>query len=253
MARHGLFTSIGWGYGGFSSGGAGQYAGEGCSRGQRTARIEPSAWAMTMGPLLAPEVRFRFPPSWIVVKRSGYIPNYVSLYGGTLSFVVMGGISVGGCCSWRCGAVCKCMPCRLLTRLCSCSLRYVVKFAARYTVRQFGIRRNENIATHVTVRGDKALEIIDRGLKVKEYELKAENFSDTGNFGFGVDEHIDLGIKYDPSTGIYGLDFFVVLQRPGKRITKRKRCRSRLGFSHRVRKEDSMKWFTSKFQGIILQ
>jgi large subunit ribosomal protein L11e len=22
-----------------------------------------------------------------------------------------------------------------------------------------------------------------------------------GNFGFGIDEHIDLGIKYDPSTG----------------------------------------------------
>ena len=22
--------------------------------------------------------------------------------------------------------------------------------------------------------------------------------------GFGINEHIDLGIKYDPSTGIYG-------------------------------------------------
>lgn len=26
----------------------------------------------------------------------------------------------------------------------------------------------------------------------------------SGNFGFGISEHIDLGIKYDPSTGIYG-------------------------------------------------
>lgn len=41
------------------------------------------------------------------------------------------------------------------------------------------------------------------------------NFSDTGNFGFGIQEHIDLGIKYDPSIGIYGLDFYVVLGRPG--------------------------------------
>jgi len=39
---------------------------------------------------------------------------------------------------------------------------------------------------------------------VKEYELLRRNFSDTGNFGFGINEHIDLGIKYDPSTGIYG-------------------------------------------------
>lgn len=44
----------------------------------------------------------------------------------------------------------------------------------------------------------------ESGLKVKEYELLRRNFSETGNFGFGISEHIDLGIKYDPSTGIYG-------------------------------------------------
>lgn len=52
-------------------------------------------------------------------------------------------------------------------------------------------------------------------LQVREYELRRDNFSDTGNFGFGIQEHIDLGIKYDPSIGIYGLDFYVVLGRPG--------------------------------------
>lgn len=86
---------------------------------------------------------------------------------------------------------------------------------ARYTVRSFGIRRNEKIAVHCTVRGAKAEEILERGLKVREYELRRDNFSDTGNFGFGIQEHIDLGIKYDPSIGIYGLDFYVVLGRPG--------------------------------------
>ena len=74
-------------------------------------------------------------------------------------------------------------------------------------------------------------------MKVKEYELLRKNFSESGNFGaatipshpcgwiqgvvpfttihlsheldfaagFGINEHIDLGIKYDPSTGIYGV------------------------------------------------
>lgn len=64
---------------------------------------------------------------------------------------------------------------------------------ARYTVRQFGIRRNEKIACHVCMRGEKAEEILERGLKVKEYELRKKNFSATGNFGFGISEHIDLG------------------------------------------------------------
>ena len=53
-------------------------------------------------------------------------------------------------------------------------------------MRQFGIRRNEAISAYVTVRGQKAEEIIERGLKVKEYELNGSNFSATGNFGFGI-------------------------------------------------------------------
>merc|ERR1712113_284743 len=99
---------------------------------------------------------------------------------------------------------------------------------ARFTVRSFGIRRNEKIACRVTVRGPKAEEILESGLKVKEYELKKGNFSSNGCFGFGIQEHIDLGIKYDPSIGIFGMDFFVVLDRPGSRITKRRRCDRKL-------------------------
>lgn len=57
---------------------------------------------------------------------------------------------------------------------------------ARYTVRSFGIRRNEKIAVHCTVRGSKAEDILEKGLKVKEFELHRENFSDSGNFGFGI-------------------------------------------------------------------
>lgn len=64
---------------------------------------------------------------------------------------------------------------------------------ARYTVRSFGIRRNEKIGVFCTVRGEKAKEILEKGLKVKEYELHKGNFSEMGNFGFGIQEHIDLG------------------------------------------------------------
>merc|ERR1712049_99362 len=111
---------------------------------------------------------------------------------------------------------------------------------ARYTVRTFGIRRNEKISCHCTVRGPKAEEILDRGLKVKEYELKKGNFSKTGAFGFGVQEHIDLGIKYDPGIGIYGMDFFIVLGRPGFCVTQRKRAKSKIGPKHKVTKEQCM-------------
>merc|ERR1719329_1897782 len=92
---------------------------------------------------------------------------------------------------------------------------------------------------------------LDKALQVKEYELLDKNFSSGGNFGFGVDEHIDLGLKYDPSVGIYGMDFYVVLGRPGYRVAERKRKRGRVGSHHRVGKKDAKKWFIKKFQGTI--
>jgi large subunit ribosomal protein L11e len=131
--------------------------------------------------------------------------------------------------------------------LCVC----VCVCAARYTVRQFGIRRNEKIATHVTVRGEKAMDLLDRGLKVKDYELNWGNFSDTGCFGFGIKEHIDLGVKYDPSTGIFGMDFFIILKRPGARVARRKHATGRVGAPHRVTKEEAQAWFKETFKGIL--
>merc|ERR1712113_272699 len=128
-----------------------------------------------------------------------------------------------------------------------------VESKSRLTIRGFGIRRNEKIAVHCTVRGKKALEILEKGLKVKEYELVAQNFSETGNFGFGIEEHIDLGLKYDPHVGIFGMDFFVVLERPGNRVARRKRCSSRLGPRQRVQREDAVKWFEQQFDGIVLK
>uniref|UniRef100_A0ACD5TK85 Uncharacterized protein n=1 Tax=Avena sativa TaxID=4498 RepID=A0ACD5TK85_AVESA len=96
---------------------------------------------------------------------------------------------------------------------------------ARYTVRSFGIRRNEKIACYVTIRGEKAMQLLESGLKVKEY---------------------------DPSTGIYGMDFFVVLERAGYRVSRRRRCKARIGIHQRVTKEDAMKWFQVKYEGVIL-
>ena len=101
---------------------------------------------------------------------------------------------------------------------------------------------------HVTVRGPKAEEILERGLKVKEYELRKRNFSETGNFGFGISEHIDLGIKYDPAIGIYGMDFYCCMTRPGERVAKRRRCQTKVGSNHKIKREETVKWFKNRFE-----
>ena len=68
----------------------------------------------------------------------------------------------------------------------------------------------------------------------------------------GIEEHIDLGIKYDPSTGIYGMDFFIVLERPGVRVSRRRSRKARVGVGHKVTKADAQKWFQQTFEGILL-
>merc|ERR1712007_190518 len=105
-----------------------------------------------------------------------------------------------------------------------------VESKARYTIRSFSIKRNEKIAVHVTVRGARAEDL----------------------FGFGIDEHIDLGIKYDVSTGIFGMDFYVILGRAGKRVAKRKHASGKFGKFQRITSDEAKQWFTEKMAGTIV-
>ena len=66
-----------------------------------------------------------------------------------------------------------------------------VESKAKYTIRTFSIKRNEKIAVHVTVRGKQAETLLQNALKVKEHELKKNNFSDDGKCPF----HSALGLN----------------------------------------------------------
>jgi large subunit ribosomal protein L11e len=48
------------------------------------------------------------------------------------------------------------------------------------------------------------------------------------------------------------MDFYVVLERAGYRVSRRRRCKARIGIHQRVTKEDAMKWFQVKYEGVIL-
>jgi large subunit ribosomal protein L11e len=73
------------------------------------------------------------------------------------------------------------------------------------------------------------------------------NSFSSGNFGFGIQEHIDLGIKYDPNTGIYGMDFYVILGRKGFRVSRRKSRWAHVGPQHKITKEDALQWYLQTF------
>ncbi|KZP17611.1 hypothetical protein FIBSPDRAFT_864815 [Athelia psychrophila] len=109
---------------------------------------------------------------------------------------------------------------------------------ARYAVRWFSIRRNGKVAVHITVCDPKADKILGRELKAKEYDLR-RNILETGNFGFCVQEHIDLGPRYDPGIGIFRVDFYIIMYRLGEQVARRKQKKARIGFGRRVEKDDT--------------
>merc|ERR1712071_661243 len=122
---------------------------------------------------------------------------------------------------------------------------------ARYTVRSFGVRRNEKIAVHCTVRGAKAEEILERGLKVREYELRKENFSNTGNFGFGIRNTLILVSSTTlPSVFTVWISTLSSADQDSALLSAAKT--GVVGFQHRLKREDAMKWFQQKYDGIIL-
>jgi len=113
---------------------------------------------------------------------------------------------------------------------------------AKKTIKEFGIRRGENIAVMVTLRGEKALSFLKKALYAVNYTLKASSFDEFGNVAFGIREHIALpGVKYDPEIGIFGMDIALTLERPGFRIIRRRRCKkSRIPRRHRVSREEAI-------------
>ncbi|MEM1578868.1 MAG: 50S ribosomal protein L5 [Archaeoglobaceae archaeon] len=122
---------------------------------------------------------------------------------------------------------------------------------AKKTIKNFGIRRRETIGLKVTLRGEKAMDFLLRVLKVKEMKLSKKSIN-AGNFSVGISEHIDLpGVEYDPDIGIFGMDVCVSLKRRGYRVSERRIARSRVGASHRITKEETIRWLEAL--GVVVE
>ena len=118
--------------------------------------------------------------------------------------------------------------------------------AAKRSIRPWGIRQGEPMACAVTLRGENADEFLQKAFTAVRHRLNPRSFDKDGNFAFGIREHIDIpGTRYDPQMGIIGMDVAVTLERPGYRVSRRKRANSKVGSSHRVTPEEA-KEFVSK-------
>lgn len=125
---------------------------------------------------------------------------------------------------------------------------------AKKTIKGFGIYKGQPIAVRVTLRKEKAIEFLEKALRAVNNTLKSSSFDDSGNFSFGIKEHLDIpGTKYDPELGIIGMDVCVHLSRPGLRVALRRRAKSKVGPKHKVKKEESIEFVRNVFGVRIIE
>jgi large subunit ribosomal protein L5 len=95
---------------------------------------------------------------------------------------------------------------------------------------------------------DKAAAFLKDAFWVRENTLPAWNFDQSGNLSFGIADYTDFPEqKYDPDIGIFGMDINIVLERPGHRVSRRRRRAAKVGVPHRVGKNESKEWFKEHF------
>jgi len=124
-----------------------------------------------------------------------------------------------------------------------------VKTFTSKRIPEFGLRPGLPIGTKVILRKTKATNILGSLLEAKDNILKQNNFDNNGNVAFGINEYIDIpGVKYDPEIGIMGLQVCVTLSRRGFKIKNRKRVQRKISESHKIKKQEAIKFMEEKFK-----
>lgn len=123
-----------------------------------------------------------------------------------------------------------------------------IKTVARKRIPEWGLRPGLPIGCKLTLRKDKAKQLLIRLLEAKERTLNESGFDAEGNLSFGIPEYIDIeGVKYDPKIGIMGLQVCVTFQRPGYRVKIRKVKKGKISKKHKVTKEEAIDFLKKSF------
>jgi large subunit ribosomal protein L5 len=130
-----------------------------------------------------------------------------------------------------------------------------VRTISRTTNRDLKVREGSPIGCKVTMRNQEKIAVfLKNALWARDNTLPAYNFDAQGNLSFGVADYTDFAeLKYDPEMGIYGMDINVVLERPGHRVSRRRKSKHSVNSSHWVSQSESQDWFREKYGITIME
>lgn len=120
--------------------------------------------------------------------------------------------------------------------------------ASTKRIPNFDVRPGLEVGTRITLRGEKALELLKRILEAKSNTLSESQVSNN-HFSFGIKEYIEIpGMEYQRDIGIRGFNVTVVFVRPGIRVKRKKIKSGRFPVKQQVSKEEIIEYMEENYQ-----
>ena len=133
----------------------------------------------------------------------------------------------------------------LLKAITSCT---PIKTITNKRIQEWGLRPGLPVGCKLTLRKDKASQMLPRLLNAIDNRLSQRQFDVGGNVAFGIHEYIEIpGVKYDPQIGIMGLEVCITLERAGYRIKKRRMLPRKIPARHVITKQEAIDFMASRF------
>jgi large subunit ribosomal protein L5 len=124
-----------------------------------------------------------------------------------------------------------------------------VKAITQKRIAGWGLRPGLPIGAKLTIRGEKAGEILQKLIEARDGIIPLSCFDNHGNISFGLKEYIDIpDVEYNPEIKMMGFQVSVTLARAGFRIKKRRIFTKKIPKSHAISKEDSMNFMEQKYK-----
>ncbi|MEK6850048.1 MAG: 50S ribosomal protein L5 [Nanoarchaeota archaeon] len=133
-----------------------------------------------------------------------------------------------------------------LLELVSASKAQIIKSSKR--IPDFGVRPGLEVGTRVTLRDQRAIELLKRLLGAIDNKLKKKQVSDN-HFSFGIEEYIEIpGMEYQRDIGIRGLNATVVFSRSGHRIKIKKIKSGKIPKRQQVTKQEIINYMGAVYK-----
>ena len=112
----------------------------------------------------------------------------------------------------------------------------------------WGLRPKLPIACKVTLRGQKATDLLKRLFQAVDNVVPKKKFDQYGNLSLGIQEYIDIpGVPYDASIGVIGLEAAVTLNRKGFRVKRRAIQKKKIPMRHRITQDQAIEFMKKDF------